>query len=504
MALPESLLEPGGHFGSYLIESIVGRGGMGVVYRARDTRLDRPVALKLLAPELTVNSNFRSRFVRESRLAAAVDHPNIIPIYEAGDAGGRLYLAMRFVRGVDLRTELDRRGPLPLDEALDVLGQTAAALDAAHEAGLVHRDVKPANILLAEAPPGGHRHVYLTDFGLTKRSASESGLTATGHFLGTLDYVPPEQIRGEQVDARADVYALACVAYAVLVGHPPFDHEDEAAVLWAHMSTEPPPPSAERPDLPASVDRALAAGLAKDRDDRPATCGELMALLEAAPEERPVRERSRPPLPPEDRDGSRWPRRSVLLTVAAALVLAVAAVAVVLLRGERAWTTFTDPGVPYSLDVPGDWVARTDGAGDSTVTVLSPADLSGLFADDPAAMEAAAAGAADDPGSVVGLAVYHRPRLGGGSAAVVLESARALLPGQQATLTPRGTTEAGDLGGQLMTGQFGLTEDAALQVRVLVVDSTPQQLLVFFAPPSEFAAQSATFDRVLRSLRSTG
>ncbi|MGY1820404.1 serine/threonine-protein kinase [Geodermatophilus sp. SYSU D00079] len=505
MALPQSLLEPGGHFGDYLIESIVGRGGMGVVYRARDTRLDRPVALKLLAPELTVNSNFRSRFVRESRLAAAVDHPNIIPIYEAGDAGGRLFLAMRFVRGVDLRTDLDRRGCLPLDEALDVLAQTAAALDAAHDAGLVHRDVKPANILLADSPHGGRRHVYLTDFGLTKRSASESGLTATGHFLGTLDYVPPEQIRGEPVDARADVYALACVAYAVLVGHPPFDHEDDAAVLWAHMSTDPPPPSRERPELPPAVDDALAAGLAKDRDDRPATCGELLARMGAGAVEPPVRERSvGRPRPEPSPGGRRGPRRPVLLAVAAALVLAVAAVAVVLLRGERGWTTFTDPGIPYRLDVPGDWVARTDGAGDSAVTVLSPAELPGLFADDPAAMAAAAATAEDDPGSVVGLAVYQRPRLGGASAAVVLESARALLPGQDATLTPRGTTPAGDLEAQLMTGQFGLAEDVALQVRVLALESTPPQLLVLFAPPSEFAAESATFDRVVGSLRTTG
>ncbi|GAB3356256.1 hypothetical protein GCM10027300_25270 [Modestobacter lapidis] len=563
MVSPLLLLEPGAQFGSYLVESVVGRGGMGVVYRARDTRLDRPVALKLLAPELTVNATFRARFVRESRLAAAADHPNIIPIYEAGDADGLLYLAMRFVRGVDLRADLDRRTLLPVPEALDVLRQTAAALDAAHQAGLVHRDVKPANILLADAPPGVRRHVYLTDFGLTKRSSSVSGLTTTGHFLGTLDYVAPEQIRGEPVDARADVYALACVAYAVLTGRPPFDKDDEAAILWSHMSAEPPRASAMRPELPAALDSALAAGLAKAREDRPPSCGALVALLGGAEPGPGAPPRGRRGIwrgrqgstgLPAPRSGShpgpaadpapasslapghasasahapapdaapdlavaadaappgRAPARRRLgglrhvLAVAAVLAVAVAAGLVVLPRGGEDWGQFSDPGLPYTLEVPADWTPRTMDAGDSTVTVLAPTDLLGLFADDPAAMAAAAEAARSDPGSVVGLAIYHRPRLDGASLRSVVGSARALLPGAEGTLTPRGRAPVGELEAEVMTGSFALSAEQSLRVRVLAVESTPHQLFVFFAPPAVFAETSGTFDRVAGSLRTTG
>ncbi len=192
----QDYLYPGAEFAGYQIQSLVARGGMGVVYRALDVQLGRPVALKLLAPELAANEKFRQRFVRESRLAASVDHPNILPIYAAGEWSGLLYIAMRFVHGTDLKAELDARGPLPLTEALGILSHTAAALDAAHGAGLVHRDVKPGNILLSDDPANGHRLVYLTDFGLTKRTTSATGVTTAGHFLGTLDYVAPEQIRG--------------------------------------------------------------------------------------------------------------------------------------------------------------------------------------------------------------------------------------------------------------------------------------------------------------------
>src|SRR3712207_3858183 len=193
MRSQQPFLDPGTAFADYEVRSVIGRGGMGVVYLARDVRLDRQVALKLLAPEFTAHEQFRARFLRESRLAAAVDHPNIIPIYEAGDAAGQLFIAMRFVPGVDLRTELDRRTRLELPEAMPLLQQVADALDAAHAAGLVHRDVKPGNVLLAQRSGPGRRHAYLTDFGLTRRSASISGITTTGHFLGTLDYVAPEQ-----------------------------------------------------------------------------------------------------------------------------------------------------------------------------------------------------------------------------------------------------------------------------------------------------------------------
>ena len=207
MSLQQPSLDVGTEVSRYRVEELVARGGMGLVYRARDVRLDRQVALKVLSPELSGDDRFRERFVRESRLTAAVDHPHVIPVYEADEWNGLLYLAMRFVRGVDLHTVLATSGRLDAETAVPLLIQAGDALDAAHEIGLVHRDVKPGNFMLAGAqagrvPPG--THVYLTDFGLTKRATSVSGLTRTGQFLGSLHYVAPEQIRGEEVDARTD------------------------------------------------------------------------------------------------------------------------------------------------------------------------------------------------------------------------------------------------------------------------------------------------------------
>ena len=205
---------PGTTFAGYRVDAPVGRGGMGIVYRATDLSLGRPVALKLIAPELSENERFRARFLREPRLAASLDHPNVIPIYEAGEHEGQLYLAMRFVEGSDLKTVLEREGKLTPDRTVKVLGQVAGALDAAHRRALVHRDVKPANVLI-----DGEGHVYLTDFGITKQLGGDS--TDTGRVVGTLDYLAPEQIRGEPVDGRTDVYALGCLLYECLAGAPP-------------------------------------------------------------------------------------------------------------------------------------------------------------------------------------------------------------------------------------------------------------------------------------------
>jgi serine/threonine protein kinase len=551
MRSQQPFLGPGTAFAGYEIQSVIGRGGMGVVYLARDVRLDRRAALKLLAPEFTAHENFRARFLRESRLAAAVDHPNIIPIYEAGDAEGQLFIAMRYVPGADLRSELDRRTRLEVREALPLLQQVADALDAAHAAGLVHRDVKPGNVLLAEPTRKGRRHAYLTDFGLTRRSASISGLTTTGHFLGTLDYVAPEQIRGDPVDGRADVYSFACVAYTVLVGRPPFDAEDDVALMWAHLSRTPPRAAALLPELVGDIDDALAAGLAKAREDRPATCGELVALMEGrettrtepgvpprfpphpAPQPPPApTELSVPPsqlsVPPSqlsvppDLDSRGWEppsdppdrpapagarRRSrALMTGVALAVLAVAvAVGLVLLpRGEATFTTFSAEAVPYTLEVPEEWAVDSHDAGDSSVTVLSPSELTGLFSDDPAGMQAAADAVGADAGSVVGLAIYHRPRLDGNTPATQAETAEALLPGQDVNLRPGDRVQAGDLEATAMVGTLGLGDSASLQVRVLALESAPRQLLVFFAPPSVFDQQTSTFDRVADSLDSTG
>ncbi|MEV6836634.1 serine/threonine-protein kinase [Streptomyces sp. NPDC051133] len=267
---------------NYLIESEVGRGGMAVVYRARDLRLDRTVALKLLAPELARDDTFRRRFVQESQTAAAIDHPHIVPVFDAGETDGVLYIAMRYVSGSDLRHLLDLRGALPLPDAVRIAAQVASALDAAHEHGLVHRDVKPGNILVAEGIDSDHpEHVYLTDFGLTKKSLSLTGFTSVGQFVGTLDYVAPEQITGRPVDGRCDVYGLACVVYETLTGRPPFRREDDLALLWAHQHDEPPPPSVARPGLPAAVDAVFAKALAKSPDARHDTCLAFVTALRA-------------------------------------------------------------------------------------------------------------------------------------------------------------------------------------------------------------------------------
>ncbi|NUR02317.1 MAG: serine/threonine protein kinase [Streptomyces sp.] len=267
----------------YRIEREIGRGGMAVVYRARDLRLDRTVALKLLAPELARNDTFRLRFTHESRAAAAIDHPHIVPVYEAGETDGVLYIAMRYVEGSDLRHLLDRRGPLAPAAALRIAAQVASALDAAHEHGLVHRDVKPGNILVARGTDSDHpEHAYLTDFGLTKKSLSLTGFTTVGQFVGTLDYVAPEQISGRPVDGRCDVYGFACVVFECLAGRPPFRREDDMALLWAHQYDQPPPLTEFRPDLAPAVDTVFAKALAKSPDERHDSCLAFVAALRGA------------------------------------------------------------------------------------------------------------------------------------------------------------------------------------------------------------------------------
>ncbi|MEA2475214.1 MAG: hypothetical protein QOE06_3129, partial [Thermoleophilaceae bacterium] len=271
-------LEVASQLGPYRIGTYIGRGGMGVVYRAEHVHLGRQVALKLLAPELAENESFRERFVRESRVAAQVDHPNVIPIYEAGEADGTYFIAMRYVEGQDLREILHTSGPLDLDRALEVLGQVAGALDAAHGQGLVHRDVKPGNILVV----GGSGHCYLTDFGLTKAISSDTAFTATGQFVGTTDYVAPEQIEGKELDRRTDVYSLGCVFYECLAGTPPFRRETDMAVMWAHMQEPPPRVTDRRPDLPAGLDQVIATAMAKSKDDRFPSCSTFAAAARSA------------------------------------------------------------------------------------------------------------------------------------------------------------------------------------------------------------------------------
>jgi len=268
----------GSRVAGYLLEKQVGAGAMAVVFRARDERLGRLVALKVLAPALAADVEFRQRFLRESRAAAAVDDPHIIPVYEAGEAGGVLFLAMRYVPGSDLRTLLRQEGSLSAGRAAAIISAVALALDAAHAAGLVHRDVKPANMLM-DSRAGRPDHVYLSDFGLSKAALAATGLTRTGQFLGTLDYVAPEQLGGAPVDGRADQYALACAAFELLAGSPPFHREDAMAVMYARISQQPPLLTSQRPDLPAAADQVLARALANAPADRYATCCEFADAL---------------------------------------------------------------------------------------------------------------------------------------------------------------------------------------------------------------------------------
>ncbi len=271
----------GSRIASYRLQEQIGRGGMAAVFLARDERLNRLVALKVLAPALAADEAFRRRFLRESRAAAAVDDPHIIPVHEAGDADGVLFIAMRYVPGGDLGALMRRMGPLSLERATAITSAVASALDAAHSVGLVHRDVKPTNMLL-DTRPGRPDHVYLSDFGLAKGLLSSAKLTSTGQFLGTADYSAPEQIEGKPLDGRADQYSLACAAFEMLSGGPPFQRDHATAVIWAHMAEPPPLVTSLRPGLPLAVDQVIAKGLAKARGDRYASCSEFADALRAA------------------------------------------------------------------------------------------------------------------------------------------------------------------------------------------------------------------------------
>ena len=271
----------GTELGGYRILEQLGRGGTSVVYRAEHVRLGRAAALKLLSPGLG-EADFSERFLRESRLAASLDHPSIVPVYDAGEEDDLLYIAMACVEGTDLKTLINEEGALPLRRTLFILGQIASALDAAHARGLVHRDVKPANILV-----GPEDRAYLSDFGAVKELAS-AGMTRTGAFVGTIEYCAPEQIEGGDVDARTDVYALACVLYETLTGTPPFHRPSEVAVLNAHLHAPPPRLTKAAPGVPSELEHVIQKALSKSPLDRYATPGELIAAARAAAAEHKV------------------------------------------------------------------------------------------------------------------------------------------------------------------------------------------------------------------------
>jgi hypothetical protein len=274
----------------YRIEAVAGRGGMGVVYRAQDMTLERTIALKVIAPEHASDAKYRKRFVRETLATAGVDHPNVIPVYDAGESEeGQLFIVMRFVEGEDLGSLLHEHGPLSPGLAAEVVAQAASALDAAHRRGLVHRDVKPANVLIAD---GERPHVYLTDFGLARWDDTTSQLTSTGGWMGTPDYLAPEQIEGHTPDARTDVYALGCVLFAALTGRPPFADVPRLRKTTAHLTETPPALRDVAPGVPRQFEPVVQKALAKDPKDRFATAGELgSAALAAASGKNTVRTR---------------------------------------------------------------------------------------------------------------------------------------------------------------------------------------------------------------------
>jgi serine/threonine protein kinase len=271
----------GDEFAGYRLEEMIGHGGMSIVYRARHLTLERSVALKLLAPDLSDDPSFQERFIRESRLAAGLDHPNVIPIYEAGEDDGVFYIAMRYVPGSNLKALLQRNGPLDPAQTISVIGQIASALNAAHEMGLVHRDVKPANVLIVEgAGADGSHHVYLSDFGIAKQQASN--VTRTGMFIGTAEYASPEQIEGKELDGRSDVYSLGCVLYQCLTGNPAYEKDSEVALIYAHLLEPPPSTRAVRPELSPAIDDVVAKALAKKPEDRFATARDLAVAVREA------------------------------------------------------------------------------------------------------------------------------------------------------------------------------------------------------------------------------
>jgi serine/threonine-protein kinase len=327
----------GTQFAGYRLQAEIGRG-LSVVYRAENPRLGSDIALKVLPPALAADEVFRARFLNESRIAASLNHPNVIPVYDMGSHEGLLYIAMRYVAGSDLRQMVKQRGRIPVAEALSLVGQAARALDAAHREGLVHRDVKPGNLLLEHgSDENDPDHVYLADFGISKHATSRSGLTATGQLLGTVDYIAPEQIMGAGVTGAADQYSLGCVLYECLTGRLPFEQDMDAAIIWAHVEQSAPPPTMLRPELPAELDKVFARVLAKQPADRYPGCREFVDAARAAlasPRQADLPTRhgttgprpdlpgtggNRPPATPARRP--RRPSRSRVLTVLAALVL---------------------------------------------------------------------------------------------------------------------------------------------------------------------------------------
>jgi tRNA A-37 threonylcarbamoyl transferase component Bud32 len=523
----QPLLAVGTEIAGYRVESFISRGGMAVIYRAHDRRLGRRVALKLLAPELSQDERFQQRFLRESRLAASLDHPNIIPIYEAGEASGLLYIVMRYVEGSDMKELIDHEGPLDLERITAILRQVGAALDAAHARGLVHRDVKPGNILIAsgtgrEDPD----HVYLTDFGLTKRSSSLSGQTTSGRFIGTMDYVAPEQIGGKPVDARTDVYSLGCVLYHGLTGEPPFDRDDEAALLWAHLVDQPPPVSARRPDLPPGLDAVVAKAMAKAPEDRYGSCRDLIVdfrdevegragsrerrpqATATASADRPGRSPAPPRRPPPAGPAARRSRRTLALV--AVLLLAVVAGGFLYFRGrgDELANSFTrDELVPFSFRYPEGWQQAVQG--NQEVFSPRPREPLSLFTSLGTGGSWSEVSALADraPAETVGLYTFFTStRMDTKTVEEIQSSLKSLLP-REASFSPGGDRlVVGGYTADRLEGDLRPPGDqaAVLRFQCYVVHVGPPDaksvVLVFFSSSDTFEGRRDLFDRVRNSV----
>ncbi|MFI9411136.1 serine/threonine-protein kinase [Nocardia gamkensis] len=361
-------LRPGSVFAGYRIERTLGSGGMGTVYLARHPRLPRSVALKVLDPAAATDSEFRARFQREAELAARLDHPNIVELYDRGGDEGRLWMSMRYVAGSDVARLLEQRScALPTSRAVEILAQAAEGLDAAHRRGLLHRDVKPANLLVTTGDDG-RDHVFVTDFGIARSRDDTSGLTAAGALIATLGYVAPEQIRGEPLDHRCDVYALGATFYQMLTGAVPFARPTPAAVLRAHLAEPPPRPSATDPALPAALDSVIATAMAKRPADRYDSCRALATAAAAALAPQSVPPHPQPVAPP--RPARISPR--VLLPTAAVLVVLLVLAGALLLRSG------TVPGVA----IPGSTTASAISAAPTTPSTATTAVASSAWGRD--------------------------------------------------------------------------------------------------------------------------
>jgi serine/threonine protein kinase len=355
-------LAAGSTFGGYRIERTLGHGGMGIVYLATELRLDRQVALKVIRAELASDESFRARFRSEWRTAASVEHPRVVTVFGAGEGDGLLYVAMRFVRGSDLGRLISADGALAPEDSAILIAQVGEGLDAVHTAGLVHRDVKPANVIIGE---GTEHDAYLTDFGLAKAMAATTGLTTTGQVIGTVDYMAPEQIEGRRVDARTDVYALGCVLFWAVTGRVPFAERESSAKMWAHLNEAPPSTDGNRA---AVLDPVISRAMAKDPADRYPSAGDLgraalaatrgeavtepehtVGAGEAAPLPETVRLSRDPSIPPTD--PLPRPRRRRLITVLLVLLVVAGLGAAALIEVPRL-SDGSGSAAPSSTTVP--------------------------------------------------------------------------------------------------------------------------------------------------------